>query len=370
MLLALLCGFSCTSALSGIKDSASLGRRTGLRTTDPFRRTTRGHSVSLFLNNGEDLDSRKALPEKDSRVSETNLPSLASDDSPTTRRRDRKSRTNIVLGTLIGSLTVLGLLAKTGILPGPIDSATGSLGTYTDLMIFRDIGSTLASAGLAYFVVKLITAGYDQGIYSSKISRKLSHTLLAPFFIIVYPIFSGAEGARFFAAVVTVVNAVRLYLAATGDDESSLARSVSRSGDKMEALGGPFIYVCLLSVFILLFWRSTMTGIVATATMAAGDGMADLVGRRWGRNNKWWFSQDKSVAGTTAFAFFATLTSYALVNWLQLAGCLSIGLESTDLFLRIALIGTLCSFVELLPVGDDNFTVPASAALLSAYLLR
>lgn len=360
-------------ALSGIKEHLNIGRRAGLKATS-FQQTARSklmvHSSKSGGGGGVDANRAPRPEERDNASLGGSLKASANDSQIQFSRRDRQSRTNIVLKTLVGSLTALVFFAKAGVLPGEVDVLSSQVGIYTDGMILRDLVSTLVSAGLAYFVVKLITLGYDKGVYSSKVSRKLSHTLLAPFFIIVYPIFSPAEGARYFAAVVTLVNSVRLYLAATGDDESSLARSVSRSGEKSEALGGPFIYVCLLSVFILLFWRSTMTGIVATATMAAGDGMADLVGRKWGRNNKWWFSKDKSVAGTAAFAVFATLTSFGLVSWLQFTGCLQIGIDPIDLLGRIAVIGVICSIVELLPVGDDNFTVPISAAILASYTLK
>lgn len=275
-----------------------------------------------------------------------------------------------IVATLLAGVSALAIAAKAGVVPGPFDPLSGTFGVYTDTMILRDIASAVTATILAYGAVKGIGYGYETGYYSSKISRKLQHTLLAPAFMATFPIFSPADGARYFAALVTLVNGLRLYLAATGQGESSLARSVSRSGDKSEALGGPFIYVCLLSIFILAFWRSSMIGVVAACTMAAGDGMADLIGRQFGRNTKWWFSEDKSVTGTVAFAISASFASYGLVNWLQYTGCLEVGLSSVDLVLRIVCISVICSIVELLPIGDDNFSVPLSAAALAAFLLH
>ena len=275
-----------------------------------------------------------------------------------------------IVAALLAGVSALVVAAKVGVVPGPLDRVSGTFGIYTDTMILRDVASALTTTILAYGAVKGIGYGYEQGYYSSKVSRKLQHTLLAPAFMATFPIFSPADGARYFAALVTLVNGIRLYLAATGQGESSLARSVSRSGDKSEALGGPFIYVCLLTMFILAFWRSSMIGVVAACTMAAGDGAADLIGRRFGKNNKWWFSKDKSVSGTVAFAVSASFASYGLVNWLQYTGCLEVGLSSLDLALRIVLISVICSIVELVPIGDDNFTVPLSAAALAAFLLQ
>jgi dolichol kinase len=275
-----------------------------------------------------------------------------------------------VVASLLAGVSAVAFAAKVGFIPGPFDPVSGGYGMYTDGMILRDIASTLTATVLAFAAVKAIGLGYEQGYYTSKVSRKLQHTFLAPAFIVTFPVFSPADGARYFALLVTVINAIRLYLAATGEGESSLAQSVSRSGDKREALGGPFIYVCLLSVFIAVFWRTSMIGIVAASTMAAGDGMADLIGRRFGKSNKWWFSDDKSVAGTVAFAISASFASYGLINWLQYTGCLEVGLSSADLALRIVWISVICSIVELLPIGDDNFTVPLSASALAAFLLQ
>ena len=113
-----------------------------------------------------------------------------------------------------------------------------------------------------------------------------------------------------------------------------------------------------------------MIGIVATCTMAAGDGMADLIGRQWGKNNKWWFSDSKSIAGSVGFTIASTLTSLGLVKWLVFTGCLQTALGSADLAIRIFGISLFCAIVELLPVGDDNYTVPLSAAVLAAILLH
>jgi hypothetical protein len=57
--------------------------------------------------------------------------------------------------------------------------------------------------------------------------------------------FSHADGARSFAGLVTCSNILRLYLAGTGQGDSTLAQSISRSSDTKEVLGGPFIDVCL-----------------------------------------------------------------------------------------------------------------------------
>jgi dolichol kinase len=96
--------------------------------------------------------------------------------------------------------------------------------------------------------------------------------------------------------------------------------------------------------------------------------LADIIGRRFGKNNKWPFSRSKSVAGSTAFVVASTLACTGLVAWMSYTGCLSLPLPLSELFPRIAAISVACAGVELLPIGDDNWTVPLSAAVLSVIL--
>jgi dolichol kinase len=60
---------------------------------------------------------------------------------------------------------------------------------------------------------------------------------------------------------------------------SELIAAVSRSGQSSEALGGPLIYSIILFIATAFFFRDSPVGIVATAQMAAGDGLADIIGR-------------------------------------------------------------------------------------------
>lgn len=97
--------------------------------------------------------------------------------------------------------------------------------------------------------------------------------------------------------------------------------------------------------------------------------MADLVGRRLGKNNKWPFAKDKSMAGSAAFVVASTLTSTALAAWMSYSGCLTLPMSMTELVPRIFTISVLSAAVELVPGTDDNWTVPLAAAVLSILLL-
>ena len=150
-----------------------------------------------------------------------------------------------------------------------------------------------------------------------------------------------------------------------------MANAISRSGDAKEALQGPFVYVMVLLFSTLVFWLDSPIGIVSIATMAVGDGLADLVGRRFGATNKWPFNKSKSIAGSSAFVLGSLVGSFGLLTWLVYCGVMEpLPYDSFDLLSRLFIIAIVCAGVELLGFVDDNYSVPISAGILSAFLLN
>lgn len=280
------------------------------------------------------------------------------------------SKKTIVGLTALSAYSATTIAAKLQILPGP-PSVDGTMLAYTDALVARDFGASLLCAVLGLAFVKAITTLASRDILQPSDSRKIIHTLSAPLFMVFWPLFSGAGGARIFAGIVPLANAVRLFIAATGsEDEEELASAVSRSGDASEALSGPFFYVLVLLASVLAFWRDGYAGIIASSTMAAGDGLADLVGRRYGKDNKWFFSKDKSIAGSLAFFVGASSCSIALAWWFAYTGTLVPSMEFADIAVRIIFISAISAIVELIPLVDDNWSVPLTAAILAAALLQ
>lgn len=246
------------------------------------------------------------------------------------------------------------------------------IGPYTNELIFRDLGSSFTCTLLALIFVKSITGLAKKEILQARDSRKIIHALSAPLYILLWPLFSDLWGARLFAALVPLLQGVNLLLAGTkqgGEEGDELSKAISRSGDAEEALQGPFIYVIILFSAIVLGFRDNLCPMVALSTMAAGDGMADIFGRRFGKNNKWFFSERKSIAGTLAFIIAASVSTTLLALWFQFTGIVLTDLSLFDLIQKIALISTLSAAVELLPFFDDNWSVPITAAFLASFLL-
>ena len=77
------------------------------------------------------------------------------------------------------------------------------------------------------------------------------------------------------------------------------------------------------------------------------------------------------MAGSAAFVAGSFVGSYGLLFWLTSLGAMEpLGMGTMGIAGRLLAIAVICAGVELIPVGDDNWSVPISAALLSSFLLR
>lgn len=127
------------------------------------------------------------------------------------------------------------------------------------------------------------------------------------------------------------------------------------------------LYSVVLLLATVVPFRESAVGVVAATQMAVGDGLADIVGRRFG-SVKWPFSRSKSLAGSAAFVMGGWVVSGLLLLWLQVTGCqtaVDLLQHPLEPLLKLLLISVLCAAVELLPAVDDNISVPAAAAALT-----
>lgn len=152
--------------------------------------------------------------------------------------------------------------------------------------------------------------------------------------------------------------------------DAGMVKSMSRSGDKHELLRGPLYYVLVLAAVTALFWRENPAGLITVSMMCGGDGVADIVGRKFGTAKLPW-NTGKSWAGSAAMwlagmgmacAFFWLFCSFGYFECFQLQYVLP----------YLAVVCGACTVVESLPVNswfDDNLSVPLVAAGTSMLVL-
>ncbi|NPA27084.1 MAG: phosphatidate cytidylyltransferase [Chloroflexi bacterium] len=178
-------------------------------------------------------------------------------------------------------------------------------------------------AMLVTFVVAAAWMGFNEalarrGWISSHTSRKLIHIGTGPLYVLTWLLYPDASG-RFWAVWVPLLLTLRVAAVGLGLISSPAAvQAMSRTGRREELLRGPLFYGLAFVYFTLAHWR-TWEGILPLMMLCGGDGLADLVGRRWGRRKLPW-SPRKSWAGSLGFLLGGWLTAMLVLAVYALAG--------------------------------------------------
>uniref|UniRef100_A0A1J3GVC9 phytol kinase n=2 Tax=Noccaea caerulescens TaxID=107243 RepID=A0A1J3GVC9_NOCCA len=234
--------------------------------------------------------------------------------------------------------------------------------------LLRDVGATVAVLGGAYALVLSFESLTKRNVIPQSLSRKLVHILSGLLFVLSWPIFSASTEARYFAAFVPLVNCFRLVVNGLSvSPNSTLIKSVTREGRPEELLKGPLFYVLALLLSAVFFWRDSPIGMMSLAMMCGGDGIADIMGRKFG-SEKLPFNPRKSWAGSISMFIFGFFISIGLLYYYSSLGYLQVNWKTT--FMKVAMVSLVATVVESLPITDqldDNVSVPL-ATIFAAYV--
>ncbi|XP_024397263.1 probable phytol kinase 1, chloroplastic [Physcomitrium patens] len=235
--------------------------------------------------------------------------------------------------------------------------------------IQHDVGVTLLVLFGGWVWVRFFDFLTKKKYLGQKLSRKLVHITSGLLFASCWPFYSSFPGAQYLAALVPVSNGIRLLVYGLGFlKDEGLVKSVSREGDPRELLRGPLYYVVVLVFSTILFWRDSPVGVLALAMMCGGDGIADIVGRRFG-SSKLPYNSGKSWAGSIAMFLFGFLVSYGCLWYFSLMGFYQ--LDTRSALLRLSVVSLAATIVESLPIStklDDNVTVPLTTVIVGMLL--
>jgi len=215
--------------------------------------------------------------------------------------------------------------------------------------------------------LRLMDFAAHRGWVESRLSRKIIHIGTGPLYVVCWLLFTDAPVSRYLAALVPLSITAQFALVGLGviKDQASVD-AMSRSGDRREILRGPLYYGMIFVVVTLLYWLETPAGIVALMLVCGGDGLADIVGRRYGHQKLPW-NPKKSWLGTTGFFIGGWLLTMLILTIFVGAGVFpgSIGSYLTGVTI-IALVATLVESIS--PPDVDNLTIALSALVLGYFL--
>jgi phytol kinase len=223
---------------------------------------------------------------------------------------------------------------------------------------------TLAAA-LAW--LRLMDFFAHRGWIESRLSRKIIHIGTGPIFVLCWLMFPDLWYSRYLAALVPLLIMVQFALVGFGiiKDEASV-QAMSRTGDRREILRGPLYYGIMFVLLTIFFWTENPIGIVALMMMCGGDGVADVVGRRFS-SAKLPYSPDKSVAGSLGVFFGGWILSALVLLIYIVVGVFPAPFSAY--LLPITIIAVVVTIVESLPFKDiDNITVTLASVIVGWFM--
>lgn len=211
--------------------------------------------------------------------------------------------------------------------------------------------------------LRLMDFAAQRGWIDSRLSRKIIHIGTGPIFVLCWVFFDDADQARFLAALVPGGITLQFLLVGLGvmRDEGSV-QSMTRHGDRREILRGPLFYGIVFVLLTLLYWRESPIGIIALMVLCGGDGLADIIGRRFGAQKLPW-NNGKSWMGSLGMLLGSWLFAMAMMVISISQGYFSV--STAEIILPVTLIALVCTLVESIPVHDiDNLTISLAAVLV------
>lgn len=226
----------------------------------------------------------------------------------------------------------------------------------------------LITLSLALIWLRLNNFIAHRGWISSGLSRKIIHIGTGPIFVLCWILFDDTFSARYFAAIVPLLITVQFFLIGSGiiKDQSSID-SMSRTGNRKEILKGPLFYGIVFVVMTILFWKDNLVGIISLMMLCGGDGLADVIGSRFGKTRLFW-SNKKTWLGSFAMFLGGLFTTIIVISIYFAAGIFE---GNVYQFLpAIIAIGFIAAFFESLPLEDyDNLVVPVVVTISCLLIL-
>lgn len=204
-------------------------------------------------------------------------------------------------------------------------------------------------------------------VISSSTSRKIIHIGTGPIFLLCWLLFPDHELSKYLASLVPLLIVLQLGMVGLGlmKDDSSV-KAMARTGSKGELLKGPLFYGIIFVLLTIFFWNS-IYAIIPLMILCGGDGMADLIGSRFGSNRLPWNNKKTILGSLSMFLFGGALSILILVPFVQTG---IIGLPYTKCLLTIVIASITATLVESISTSEyDNISVTAVSLLCTLILL-
>ena len=146
---------------------------------------------------------------------------------------------------------------------------------------------------------------------NSRVSRKMTHIMIGPIYILTWIFYPENEYLNKFCAMSIVglicVSMFICYIAPPSFMTKFLLETMSREGKIKELMEGPFLYGLIIVVLTIIYWNETPHGILSILILCLGDGMAEMIGMHGKHYLKAPFGR-KTIEGCVSFIVFSLIT--------------------------------------------------------------
>ncbi|KAL2500174.1 putative phytol kinase 2 [Abeliophyllum distichum] len=232
-----------------------------------------------------------------------------------------------------------------------------------------DIFALAFTYGFILTILKFLEETAKKELVDLNVIRKLAHVIIGLTLMLCWPMFSSGRRGAILASLIPGLVTIRGFAVGLGmGKDEKIIKSLSRYRNSRELLKATLGYVSTITLATAVYWRTSPAAIAAICNLCAGDGIADIAGRRFGRL-KLPYNKNKSIVGTTAMATCGFLASIGYMLYFSWFGYIQ---ESSKMVLGFFIVSLASAFVESHPSStklDDNFTVPLASLLVGSFAL-
>ncbi|MCE3216733.1 hypothetical protein HAX54_007867 [Datura stramonium] len=240
---------------------------------------------------------------------------------------------------------------------------------FSQIPVIGDLIASALSGGIALSMLRLWEETAKRGVFDQKTNRKLVHISIGLVFMLCWPMFSSGHQGAILAALIPGLNIIKMLLLGLGIwKDDATVKSMSRFGDHRELLKGPLYYALTITYACAVYWRYSPISIGLICNLCAGDGLADIVGRRFGKQ-KLPYNRNKSFAGSIAMATAGFVASIGFLHYFSLFGYIQVSSKVVLGFLFMSLAAALVESHPLSSELDDNLTVPLTSVLVGSLVI-
>lgn len=214
--------------------------------------------------------------------------------------------------------------------------------------LYNNLLAALLTIVYVFSLVALMEVFITKFGLARDLSRKITH-IGAGMIIAFLPLFDDAHWSKYLNVsifVIWIALLVQKGFFADIDDEA--VKTMTRTGDRRELLKGPLYFVIVATICGTLFYK-TFEGVLAMSILGWGDGMAPIIGSRYGKI-KYQILSPKSVEGSLTMFASAFVASLLLVQFI---------VPQEYNFNRILILSAIATVAEgVSPKELDNFIIP------------